>query len=126
MAEPVDRAWAISAFDWGAEGVISKKDARDPEVRKALGQQFEALLIGQMLRSMREAGGSSWAGSEGGEAGLGLMEMAEQQLALAMAAAGGLGLAKMADQALGGEPGRTEGQDARSGAQDAVGQAVKR
>lgn len=102
----MNAAWAVSAFDWSSAAPLSGKNANDPEVRKALGQQFEALLVGQMLRSMREAGGTGWAGDGGDASGLGLMELAEQQLALAMAASGGLGLAKLVEQALPCDPAR--------------------
>lgn len=55
-------------------------------------QQFEALLLGQLLKGMR--GGDS--GLDGaGAAGDALFECAEQEFAKALAARGGLGLARM-------------------------------
>jgi len=58
-------------------------------------QQFEALLIAQLLRSAREAGGpGGWLGSEDA-ASAPLLEMAEQQVAGLLATAGGLGLASL-------------------------------
>lgn len=60
--------------------------------------QFEALMIGQMLRSAREAGGSGWMGD--GEAGSALSEMAEQQFASVLASGGGIGLAKLVNSGL--------------------------
>lgn len=58
-------------------------------------QQFEALLLSQMLRSAREAGGAGgWLGSEDGVSAP-LLEMAEQQVAALLASAGGLGLAAL-------------------------------
>lgn len=102
----VEETLAISAFDWGAAGLAAGKNPNDPKVRKELGQQFEALLVGQMLRSMREGGAANWAGGEEDGAGLGLIELAEQQLALAMAASGGLGLARLVEQALPQPPGQ--------------------
>ena len=56
--------------------------------------EFETLLLSQMLRSAREA--SSEENATGG-AGMGsesIMEIAEQQMAKLLAAAGGLGMAK--------------------------------
>jgi flagellar protein FlgJ len=60
-------------------------------------QQFESLLIGQMLKSAREAGGGSgWLGAgDDDQSGAIGVEMAEQQFANMLAANGGLGLARM-------------------------------
>lgn len=92
--------WAITPFDWSAPESLTGKKVNDPQARKAMAQQFEALLIGQMLRSMREAGGTGWFGDGGSESDVGLMELAEQQMALAIASGGGLGLAALAEKAL--------------------------
>ena len=61
-------------------------------------QQFEALLIGQMLRGVRESG-SSWLGSED-SAGQCATDYAEQQFAAVLAQNGGLGLADMITRGL--------------------------
>ncbi len=61
-------------------------------------QQFEALLIGQMLRSARENEGG-WLGSEDSTSDS-ATEFAEQQLATVMAKSGGLGLATMIGKGL--------------------------
>ena len=59
-------------------------------------QQFEALLIGEMMKSVHESSSSGWLGSDDGEGGGNqAMEMAESQFANALAAHGGLGLARM-------------------------------
>jgi flagellar protein FlgJ len=55
-------------------------------------QQFEALLIGQILRSVRESGG--WLGSTDASADC-AAEYAEQQFAAVIAQRGGLGLADL-------------------------------
>ena len=57
-------------------------------------RQFEALMIGQMLKSARESGGS-WFGGGEDEASATATGMAEEQLANTLAASGGLGLASM-------------------------------
>lgn len=62
-------------------------------------QQFEALLIEQMLRSMRETEGEGWMGASSG-AGDSLMEYAEQEMSRVIAAGGGFGLAKMVQESL--------------------------
>jgi Rod binding domain-containing protein len=61
-------------------------------VREAAGQ-FEALLLSQMLKSARA--GSGWLDEGEDQAGATATEMAEEQLAQAMARQGGLGLARM-------------------------------
>jgi Rod binding domain-containing protein len=58
---------------------------------------FEALLIGQMLRSAREAGGGGLTGDDDddSEANSSLLELGEQQFAQALSSSGGLGIGKM-------------------------------
>jgi peptidoglycan hydrolase FlgJ len=57
-----------------------------PEKVRDAAQQFEALLLGQILRGAREGGGSSSDCA---------LEYAEQQFATVMARSGGLGLASL-------------------------------
>jgi peptidoglycan hydrolase FlgJ len=72
------------------------KSARDtPQAIAKAATQFEALLIGEVLKSAREADGSGWMGTDEDEAGSTLMEVSEQQISQALASGGGLGLAKM-------------------------------
>jgi Rod binding domain-containing protein len=72
------------------------KFAQDsPEAITKAATQFEALLIGEVLKSAREADGSGWMGTDEDEAGSTLMEVSEQQISQALASGGGLGLAKM-------------------------------
>jgi Rod binding domain-containing protein len=69
-----------------------------PEKIGGVAKQFEALMIGQMLKSAREASGGGWLGNEddqGDQTGSLVMEMAEQGFSQAMATRGGLGIAKM-------------------------------
>ena len=75
---------------------VSKTD--DPAKVRDAAQQFEALLIGQMLRSVRESGGG-WLG--GGDASSDcLTEHAEQHFATMLAQQGGLGLADLISRGL--------------------------
>ena len=62
--------------------------------------QFEGLLIGQFLKTAREADGGGWMGTDADEAGSSVVELAEQQLASALASQGGFGLAKLVKQGL--------------------------
>jgi flagellar protein FlgJ len=73
----------------------------DPEKIRGAARDFESLLVGQMLRSMREADG--WLGTGEDQAGAHAMEFAEEQLARALAASGGLGLSGMIVQGLGAQ-----------------------
>ena len=65
-----------------------------PAKIKDAAQQFEALLLAQILHSAHESGGG-WLGSGGDSSTDSLGDYAEQQLAAVMAKNGGLGLAKM-------------------------------
>jgi Rod binding domain-containing protein len=60
----------------------------------AAAQDFEALLIGQMLRSMREEG-SGWLGTGDDAAGATAFAFGEGELAKALTKGGGLGLSKI-------------------------------
>lgn len=66
----------------------------DPKIASTA-RQFEALLIGQMLKSARESGSGGWLGSDENSAGVSPVELGEEQLAQSVAAQGGLGLAKL-------------------------------
>ena len=63
-------------------------------------QQFEALLVGEMLRSARESGSDGWLGSGGSTGDDSAMDMAESQLANALSSSGGLGLAKVIERSM--------------------------
>ena len=71
----------------------------DPARIHDAAQQFEALLLGQMLHSVRE-GGSNWLSSGEDSAGDCATDLAEQQFAAAMAQQGGLGLATLITKGL--------------------------
>ena len=71
-------------------GVATTKPQTADKVHDAA-QQFEALLMGQILRSARQ-GGSGWLGEEDSSAEC-ATDYAEQQLAAVLAKQGGLGLA---------------------------------
>jgi Rod binding domain-containing protein len=62
-------------------------------------EQFEALLIGQMLHSVREGGGN-WLKTGDGQSGDCATDFAEQQFAATMAKQGGLGLATLISSGL--------------------------
>jgi len=69
-----------------------------PEKISGVAKQFEALMIGQILKSARESSGGGWLGDEDDkddQTGSMVMELGEQGLSQALAANGGLGIAKM-------------------------------
>jgi Rod binding domain-containing protein len=74
---------------------ISTKPTDTPAKIKDAAEQFEGLLIGQLLKTSREAGSSGWMGTGDDQAGQIGMEMAEQSLARSMSSHGGLGLSAL-------------------------------
>jgi Rod binding domain-containing protein len=67
----------------------------DPKRVADAAQQFESLMIGQLLKSMRESGEGGWLGTGEDQAGAQAMELAEEQMAQALAQQGGFGLARL-------------------------------
>jgi Rod binding domain-containing protein len=64
--------------------------------------QFEALLIGEVLKSAQSSDSKGWLGSDDGEdnSGASAMEFATDYFARAMASKGGLGLSRMIESGL--------------------------
>jgi peptidoglycan hydrolase FlgJ len=73
--------------------------ADTPERVTEAAQQFEALLLEQLLRSMRTED-SGWMGAGEDKSSASVMEYAEQEFARVMAAGGGFGLARMIGEGL--------------------------
>jgi Rod binding domain-containing protein len=93
---------ALAGMNWSA-GTPQGKNST--EKVKGAAEQFEALMIGQLMKTAREAGSSGWLGTgEEDQAGQTGMDMAEQQLASVMAKSGGLGLTKFITQGLERKP----------------------
>ena len=76
----------------GGAAPTSKADT--PEKVHDAAQQFEALLIGQLLRSARQ-NGTGWFTDGEDPSGEVATDYAEQQFATALSQRGGLGLADM-------------------------------
>jgi flagellar protein FlgJ len=72
-----------------------------PETLKArdAAHQFEALLIGQMLKSMKDSEGG-WMGTGDDQSSSSAMEYAQEVFAQALASGGGLGLATLVEGGL--------------------------
>jgi Rod binding domain-containing protein len=74
-------------------GVPQKPKNNDPAKIHDAAQQFESLLIAQLLESSHTSGG--WLGGGDDSASGTAFSFAEQELAVSMAQHGGLGLAKL-------------------------------
>ncbi len=83
----------------GSADLASEKTTKPDRLHKAA-QEFEALLVGEMLKSARESDSEGWLGSGESTGDDSAMDMAESQLANALASSGGLGLAKTIEQAM--------------------------
>jgi flagellar protein FlgJ len=71
----------------------------DPEKIKKAASQFEALLIGQMLKSVSDSEGG-WLGTGADNSSSSAMDYAQESFAQAMATKGGLGIAAMVSKGL--------------------------
>ena len=87
---------AASTVDTPAPGKHEKKKIADAA------RQFEALLIGQILKSACDASTMTGSTGEADAAGSTAIEMAQEQFASALAARGGLGIATMVTNGLSG------------------------
>jgi Rod binding domain-containing protein len=82
-------------------GIVSLTNGSKPTNTAKIGQaaqQFEALLIGQILHSAHSSDGG-WLGSDD-SSGSCATDFAEEQLANTIAQQGGFGLAKLIEQDL--------------------------
>ena len=80
------------SFSGAAGAGAGKKD--DPAKIRDAAEQFESLLLAQMLQSARDSDGG-WLGGGSDSASDCAFSLADQQLAMAMAKGGGFGLAKV-------------------------------
>ena len=82
----------LAQLQMPAPAPAAAPSAEDGKLRKAT-EDFEGLLIGQMLQSIRESSLGGWQ-EHHDQAGAAALEMAETQLAQVMASQGGLGIAR--------------------------------
>ena len=76
-------------------------NAKKPENVLEAAQQFESLLIAQLLKTARESGsGDGWLGTGEDATADSAMQMAEEQFAAMLARQGGLGVARLVQQGL--------------------------
>jgi Rod binding domain-containing protein len=77
-------------------GLSSSTITKDsPEKIRDAASQFEALLISQVLKATHEDEDQGWLGTGEDQTAGGMMGLAEEYFARAMAARGGFGLARM-------------------------------
>ena len=88
----------VSSADSHSPGVTTKAQDTPEKIRDAA-HQFEALLIGQMMKSVTESEGG-WMGTDDDDASSTAMEYAQEMFAQAMAAGGGFGLADLVAKGL--------------------------
>ena len=98
MAGAISPLSVISPSVGSLDGGYSNIAAGSHEDLATAAQQFEALMMQQMLQSSHDPD-KSWFGTgdddDDDQANMQAMEIAQQQFASALAAQGGLGLAKM-------------------------------
>ena len=87
-----------SALAFSAGGAVPKHD--NPAKIHEAAQQFESLLIGQLLKTSHDAGGSGWLGTDDDDAGQTGIGFGEEQFSRMIAANGGLGLAPMIESGM--------------------------
>ena len=75
----------------------------DPARIKAAAGQFEALLIGQMLKSMRDSEGG-WLGTGSDESSASAIEYGQEIFAQALSSKGGFGLSTLVAKGLEKQP----------------------
>lgn len=79
--------------------LMAPRPKDDPAKVKTAATQFEALLIGQMLKSMHDSEGG-WLGTGDDESASSAMEYGQEIFAQALATNGGLGLASLVARGL--------------------------
>ena len=85
----------IAAGMADAAGIAAAKPKDDPAKVQDAARQFEALLLAQMMKSVREADSESWLGTGEDQAGQSAMALAEEHFAAALSKTGGLGLSDL-------------------------------
>ena len=73
---------------------LSRASSESGKVNEAA-KQFEALIVGQVLKASRESSDGGWLGSGEDQGGELAVELGEQAFAQAIAARGGFGIAKL-------------------------------
>lgn len=97
---------AASALSASSIGAVPKND---PAKVHGAAQQFESLLIGELLKTAHAAGGSGWLGTDDDDAGQTGIGFGEEQFARMLASSGGLGLSSMIEKGLKADEAKAQG-----------------
>ena len=100
-ARPLDST-SPQSFDESAETfhqTLAAASAGGNKIADAA-KQFEALIAGQVLKSVRDANQGGWLGNDQDQTGELTLEMAEQAFAQALASRGSFGIAKVVNENL--------------------------
>jgi Rod binding domain-containing protein len=103
--KPLEPA-ASAAPAAGAHGetfhqALAQASSAKPDKVANVAKQFEALMIGQVLKSARESSDGGWLDEGDDQTGQLAMELGEQSLSEAMASRGTLGIAKLVTDQIG-------------------------
>jgi Rod binding domain-containing protein len=91
----IDPTSSASALLQRTAATSSRPGSSNPTQIADAAKQFEALMLGQILKASHDSSDGGWLGTGDDQAGSLAVEMAEQQFAQAMSAKGGLGIAKL-------------------------------
>ena len=81
----------------GVASLVTTAGTGDPKPKNVsqAAEQFESLLMAQLLKGAHDADSGGWLDSGDDQAGTSMTELAEEHLAQSMASRGGLGLANL-------------------------------
>ena len=94
MTNPIGPSGSEKAASASIDALGKVRPKDDPARIVSAAKQFEALLIGQMMKSMHDADGG-WLGTGDDESASSAMEYGQEIFAQSMAQSGGLGLANL-------------------------------
>jgi len=86
---------ALAGSTAAGVGGFLKGTTNEPAQLAEVAAEFESLMLTEILKSMRDASSGGWLGDGEDQSGSIMIEVAEQQLARALASQGGLGLADL-------------------------------
>ena len=94
MTNPIGPSGSEKAASASIDALGKVRPKDDPAKIIAAARQFEALLIGQMMKSMHDSDGG-WLGTGDDQSASSAMEYGQEIFAQSMAQSGGLGLANL-------------------------------
>ena len=91
---------ALAPIDTASDSDVSSATSSRSTKLHTAAQQFEALMIGEMLKAAHSDDSDDPLGGSDDSGGDSAMQMAQSQLSSALAAQGGFGLAAMIEKAM--------------------------